>query len=268
LSEGIPIRWVEREDGGIVVQLRAMDMAAMGQAFVGATSGGRGGASGGAPEAPADYLVLRNSSGAIVDTLLTLPTGETFQFGGAAGMRMRIFSREPMWALGSDGRVFFGINSEYSINEYNSAGELTRIIRRDVEQQPVTDGIKASLREQLRQQIANAGMPAEALDQMLNMMEFADSLPAIGGILGGPNGTLWVQRAMTASEIEAADLTAGQMSFGGPNYDVYNSEGVLLGEITMRQNFMPLRWVGDKLLGVWADESAVPHLMVLRISGL
>jgi hypothetical protein len=273
IMDGIPVKWVERLDGSVVVQSRFLDMAALGGAFGGR---GRGAAPPASSSAPVDRLLLRNPSGTIADTIFTLPGGQTMQVGGARGMTMRLFAPEPMWTLGHDGGVYYGVNNEYSINVYDTGGALKRIVRRDVKRHPVTEetkvALKAAIVKAMQDQIASVGMAAtaELVDAVSEMIEFADYFPAIGNLLAGPNGTLWVQQALSPEELtKLGDLNALQNNeFGSALWDVYDSAGALLGELRMPEHFTPLRWIDDRLAGIGSDDSGLQRAVLLRVSGL
>jgi hypothetical protein len=111
---------------------------------------------------------------------------------------------------------------------------------------------------------------AELVDAVSEMIEFADYFPAIGNLLAGPNGTLWVQQALSPEELtKLGDLNALQNNeFGSALWDVYDSAGALLGELRMPEHFTPLRWIDDRLAGIGSDDSGLQRAVLLRVSGL
>jgi hypothetical protein len=262
-GDGLPMKWSDRGDGLVVVQMRQLNIGAM----VAAARSGGAPPAGGPPEP--DRLELRSASGKVLDTIMQLPAGGSMEMGGAAGMRVRLFAPEPIWAAAVDGRIFFGLNSEYSINEYDSAGTLTRILRRNVQRVPVTEEDKVAVIKAMSERFASMGMPPEAMSALNNILDFAEFFPAIGQVLAGPDGTLWVQLAMSAAEMTAAAASAenpAQMEVGSRNWDVYNREGRLMGRMHLPERFTPLHWVGDRLVGVEIAGTEEPNVVILQLS--
>ncbi len=274
MSNGLSVKWIERDDGSLVVQTRPFDIGAITAAA--RAGGSRGPGVPAAPDGspPVDRLIVRTASGTVVDTLMMLPGGQTMQVGGRAGITTRIFAAEPMWSISRDGGVFFGVNDEYSINVYDSSGVLKRIVRRDVERKPVTEdaktAIKTAMMKLMQEAVASRGMtPTPAMmDMMASMIAFADYFPSVGNLFGGPNGTLWVQQALTAEELTKMAASGDLQNIGSTKWDVYNRDGVLLGEVHMPDDFTPLRWIGDKLVGVQSDANGTPRVAIMKVSGL
>ena len=266
LTDGIPVKWWKRDDGSIVVQVRQLS-GALGAMM----AQGRGGTVTAADTAAKpDQLQLRNSSGKVIDTLLALPVGQTLGSGGALGLKMRLFAPEPMWTTGGEkgDNVYFGMNNEYSINEYDNTGTLRRIIRRNVERAAVTEQDKTNILKAITEQISKmGGAAATAMPDMSQMIEFAEYFPALGNLMGGPDGTLWVQRAISPAEAQDALnlMDPSRSSMGSSTWDVYDKSGALLGSIVMPDKFTPMRWSRDKLVGVQIDSTEVPNVVVYSL---
>jgi hypothetical protein len=251
MTDGIPFKWVELSNGRIAVQMRLMNIP--GRSSV---------------TEPRDIFLLRDSNGKVLDTLLILPAGETIQFGAPGQMKMKVFSPEPMWTISDDGTIYQGLNSEYSINVYDTTGSIRRIVRRSVEPRPVTEDDKNVFRKMVRDAAAAQGAPESALDAFVQSMEFAPFYPKIGNIMAGPDATLWVQRTQTAEEMKALGADFDPQDLGSPNWDVYNRDGKFLGLLKMPARYTPLRWVGDRLVGIALDDNDVQFLTLLAIPGL
>jgi hypothetical protein len=186
---------------------------------------------------------------------------------GGHDMRAQIFAEEPLWTVADDGRVFYGINSEYNIKVYDADGRLTSMIRREVARIPVTAEHKASILKAMRERMASMGMPAEMTGGLEEMFEFAEFFPAIAGLVAGPEGTLWVQRVRLEADMNlVSPLSGGFASYGADIWDVYDREGNFLGPLTLPARFSPLRWHGEKLLGTQPDSADAPNVVVLRMS--
>jgi hypothetical protein len=255
-SEGVSVRWDMAEDGMILQQTRAIPMPGM-------------------TEMPkSDYLFRRNREGVIQDTLLHLPAGQSVQFQQGGGMRMRLFEPEPIWALMPDGRVLYGMNPEYSILVHSPAGTLERIVRRPFEKQPVTEpdreAFRGALREAVRAQAGGANSPEvnAAIQQFLDGVGFADTYPAFASLMGGPQGSIWVQRIQTADDAKAAGAEFDAQDVGAPTWDVFDADGRYLGPIELPRRFQPLQIRGDRLWGIWRDEFDVQHVLRLKLTGV
>lgn len=248
-SEGISIRWAMTPDAMLVQQTRGI--AVEGQTAT--------------PEN--DYLLVRDRDGVIRDTLLTLPTGQSFQMQAGAPPKVRLFEPEPIWALLPDGRVVYGVNSGFSVRVYDRDGGLARIIRMPFEQQPVTQADRDALRRFLRETIMGQAPPEAApqIQQYIETIEFADFYPAFANILGGPDGSIWVQRIQTADDVAAAGGEFAAQDIGGPIWDVFDAEGRYLGELELPARFTPVKVLDSRIWGVWRDELDVQHVLQLRV---
>ena len=249
IAEGLPMRWSVGPQG--VIQQSRIGMMP--------TGAGAGGTD------PKDLLLVRNAAGTLMDTLLTMPVGQTFS-ASQNSMAIRLFEPEPIWEVGQDGSLWFGMNSEYSVNGYSSTGELQRIVRREGERKPVTDTDKAAFIEMLKALFQQQGVPPQAVDQVLQGVSFADHYPTYARILVGPESTLWLQQVVTAEDAKAAGGEFNIQDTGSARWDVYNAEGHYLGVVTLPQRFQPTRVAGDKMYGVWRDELDVQHAMRIRVT--
>lgn len=250
MAAGIPVRWDAMPDRRLVNQVRKMEMA------------------GGAPTGEMhDYLLLRSPAGAVMDTVMSLPAGQSFSIS-QGGMRMKLFEPEPIWVIDQRGRVIFGINAEYSLRVHDDAGRLQRIIRMPFEREPVSDSDRNAFRRFLRDMMMRAGAPPANVDQFVQQIEFADNYPAFASLVAGPGGTLWVQHVRTAAQVEATGGEFSAQDIGGSAFDVFDPEGRFLGSIELPDRFQPLRAVGNRMYGIFRDELDVQHVMVLRIDGL
>ncbi len=184
LSQGIPLRWDRLGDDRIVAQLRALQGAGM----QGDTLG--------------DAIVTVGEDAP--ETIATLPQGASFSIEGGAA-RFRFFDREPLWDAAEDGRLLSASNDEFRIEVRDESGTLVRVIRRAFTPRPVTEADATRMLRSIREMMAAQGAPPAAVDQLLQGASFADNYPAIGQILGGPDGTLWVQRVRTADEFAESE---------------------------------------------------------------
>lgn len=213
-----------------------------------------------------DFLFVRGLDGAIRDTLMRLPEGRTVQFVGGAA-RVQVFASEPIWTLTEDGSVLFGVNTEYSIGMYATGGRLQRIVRRQFQQQPVTEADRAALRRFLGETIAQQGAPPQVLQTVLDNIGFADVYPAFNNLMSGPEGSFWVQRVQTADDVAARGGQFDAQDVGSPIWDVFDADGRYLGVLELPRRFTPLQIQGDRIWGVWRDDLDVQHVLRLRVTG-
>lgn len=251
VQDGMPVRIVPSEEGRFALHVRSMMLPGMTE-----------------PVPPRDWILLRSPSGEAADTIMELESGTTFDFSG--GMpRIRLFSPEPMWTLLDGGRVAYGRNDAFRIEIRAADGSLERVITRPTQRQPVSESDRRAFLSLMRRSVEQQGaMPPAAIDQFLSGVEFADHYPAYAIMMGGPAGTLWVQRIATAADIEGAGGTFDPNDVGSPDWDVFDSQGRLLGKVSMPPRFQPLRVVGNRFYGMLRDELDVQHVARVRIDGL
>ncbi len=215
-----------------------------------------------------DAIVVIEPDGTVVDTLKTFASGETFKLGGAVP-EINIYSPEPVWELTDEMRLLFGVNDRYEIGVYGPDGALERLIRKPFEAKPVADQDRQVVIDFLERTWGEAGVPPEALSQLRNMVKFGDVFPAFSTIAAGPVGTIWVQHIQAASELSEEELESYNLieDAGARDWDIFDSEGRLLGVISMPARFAPRIFRGEKIYGVWRDELDVQYVVRLRIVG-
>lgn len=247
LSGGIPIAWQDDGSGRIVNQLRPLNLP-------------------GQPADSMDILVRRGAGGAITDTLMTVPSGRTFSFG-EGGPSFRFFSPEPVWTLVGDSMLLFAVNDAYSVTLYGADGAPQRIIRMPFERRPVTEADRELITEVMVDLWRELGLGGPQLEAMRAGIGFADFFPAFATLQGGPAGSLWVQHLQLPAELTAEERENfnPQLGFGSSTWDVFDPEGRYLGRVEMPARFQPVRFVGDRVYGIWRDELDVQYVLVLRI---
>jgi hypothetical protein len=250
VTQSLSVKWAITGDGMLVHQTRTIPNASQTEA------------------AASDFLFVRDRSGALRDTLLALPAGKSVQFAGTGQMpRIRLFDSEPIWALMDDGKVMFGINTDYSIQVYDSNGRLQRVVRRAFQQRPVTDGDRQAFLKFLEEAWGRAGVPPQVMPQLIQSVSFADVYPAFANLMGGPEGSVWVQRVQSADDVAARGGEFDVQDVGAPVWDVFDAEGRYLGALELPDRFTPMRIKGDRVWGVWRDDLDVQHVLRLRVTG-
>lgn len=251
LQEGIPIRWASLPDRRLVQQIRRIPLPDRPM------------------EAPQpDLLVVRTADGAIRDTLLQLPAGESFQMG-SGGPRIRFFAPEPVWMLTEEGKLVSGRTDEYRVEVRSPDGTLERVITRSFEPVAVTEADRELILTGMREMMRAQGAPPQAIEPMLQAASFADRYPAFANMVSGPEGSLWLQRFRSAAELkelaEGGELDMQDM--GSPTWDVFDGEGRYLGAVTLPDRFTPLKVRGNSFYGVFRDDLDVQKVVRLQVGG-
>jgi hypothetical protein len=246
-TDGEPLRFASLPDGRIVQQARRLPTQ----------------------DAPIieerDRLLVRNTSGTVVDTLSLLPAGAGMRMS-ASGMQYFYFASEPFWQIDNRGRLIYGMNSEYRIEVHDAAGKLERVITKEHSPIPVSEKDRAGILEFMRQGMLRANRPPAEIDRTFRATAFAEFYPAYSYFVPGPRGTLWVQRVRTSAELADRPFNASEVR--SPRWDLFDPQGRLAGTVTLPDGFVPLQTVGDGFIGMWRDEWDVQHIVRLRIAGL
>jgi hypothetical protein len=243
-TRGVPVRW-DRVGGSLVAQMRAM--AAMGMA-----------------ENPlGDPVVTLGEE--TQDTVLVLGKGESLEVTEGGQARFTIFEQEPLWDAAVDGRILSALNSDYRIEVRDADGSLARVITKPFIKQPVSESDQDKILSALRQLMMDQGAPPPAVEQFLAGTGCAESYPAMGQVLAGPAGTVWVQGVRTADDVSTTAEDFNPQDMGSDEWDVFDGEGRYLGVITMPPKFAPLRVDGEAFWGVQRDEFDVNSIVRYRL---
>ncbi len=242
IMQGVPIR-MDEVGNSVIAQRRSM---------------GTDGASMGTEGDPVTTVGAETT-----DTIMVLPAGETISMQG--GMpEFSFFAPEPLWDAADDGSTVQGINDSYRFEIRDADGSLTRIVSRDVEGQPVTPGVERAVLDLMRDQMTQAGAPAEMLQPILEQATFAETFPPVAQVLLEANGHLWVQRTSDLSDF-ADDEDIDIQDLGAPRWDVFDPDGVFLGQIELPGAFQPLRMIDGVLWGLDRDDLDVASVVGMRV---
>jgi hypothetical protein len=256
VQRGIPLRFNVSPDGRFLIQVRAMMLPGM------------------LDTVPMkDRILARDPASEQADTLLEAESGRTFAFSGGGMPRFRLFEPEPVWAVLQDGRLAHGRNDNYRIEVLGEDGTVERVITRRVERRAVTGADRAAIldmmRRALERQLAGRSRQSAALaQQIVEGTQFADHYPLFAALLGGPHGTLWVQRIRTADDAKREGSTFHAQDIGSAQWDVFDPAGRLLGMLQLPAKFQPMHVEGEHIYGVLRDELDVQHVVRLRVVGL
>ncbi|MGE3524583.1 MAG: hypothetical protein AB7I33_01530 [Gemmatimonadales bacterium] len=201
------------------------------------------------------FIFRHAADGAFLDTVAVLPGEETYiHVGENSVTSMQLpFGRRAFVAVADSG-VYAGASDRYEIRWYSPAGELRRIIRRDVPVRPVDDSMIAVYKR--KDEEAMLGNPRlddrtrEYLGQLRNEIPFPTTMPAFGDLKTDRAGNLWVQAYLAPGDTSAAPWT------------VFDSTGQMLGQMTLPSRFRLQSLDAGAIAGVWFDANDVEYARV------
>lgn len=243
-TRGIPSKWAHLDGGRLLARFQALPMPGM------------------VDKGTGDPLVAFGAQGR--DTLLVLPKGKTLTISDGQA-RMRLFEPEPRWDASPEGRIFVANTGAYRVEEYDGTGKLLQVVTKPYTPVKVTDSDQQKILEAVRRRMSQQGLPAQALDQVLSAVRFADTYPAMQTLLAGPDGTLWVQRVRTAAELTEASGEIDLSRMGSRDWDVFGADGRYLGVLSLPPRFSPMLVRGDEIWGAQRDSLDVPSVVRYRL---
>lgn len=247
--EGISRGWAAVPDSGLLQHLRRLPLP-----------GQEGAAEG-------DVVVRRGWDGGVRDTVLVLPQAAGLRLGDNGIPAMTLFGPEPVWGVAGDGRIFSAMNSEYRIEVRSLAGEVVQVIRRQFESQRVEAADREILLGHIRERIERLGAPPAGVAKLLQGVVIADHYPVIVTLMGGPEGSLWVQKILSVRRAAAVADSFHPDELGSPEWDIFDREGRYLGEITLPSRFQPHLIRDGRIYGVARDQMDVQYVVVLELDG-
>jgi hypothetical protein len=233
-----------------------------------------------------DRLLVRASDGTITDTLLSFASPSATHLAGTTP-QVRLFVPEPVWAIGSDGTLFFARNSELRVEMRDRNANVRRITSLPVAHRSLTQGDQQEFRQLIRDtyaaQMESAGITGPGvdatLDELMEVIQFADAYPAFNDLMAGPSNTLWTRRVLSADELRAtgepfnprtvAMIYAGgyvpEGNAGSTVWDVFDADGVYLGPLELPARFTPLHVHDHHIYGVARDSLDVQYVVRLAV---
>jgi len=177
-----------------------------------------------------------------VDTLFTLPiTNDTPNL---------LLAPQALWDLTPEGHFVVG-RSDQPLVEFRAEGLGTPIWiarRSDLGDELGEDArlhLEGLVTESARRQ--SPGASAEELAQMLAFVQYPDRAPVFAGIFSAPGGDIWVRHAQPVRSMGLEAMRVGSSeAFGGPDWDVLNSDGLLRARVRLPEGFTPRRFWGSR----------------------
>ena len=213
----------------------------------------------------ADRVVRVEASGEAPETLVQLATPPRPPVSDG---RPVLLNPVPVWTVLPTNGVVHGISHRYRVTVTDAAGEARLVFSRPVDPQPLTSSGREVIREAFRAVMAEQGAPAEAADDFMRQVAFWEELPLIAGVLSGPEGTYWVQRAAGLEAMRFDKLNVYRTdAFQSAVWDVFDAEGRFLGTVHLPDEVQLFRIRGGMLYGVRLDEFDLPSVVRFRLDG-
>lgn len=231
---------------------------------------------------PITYLAAP-SLDAPADTLRSFQ-GELRQVQGLEGGFPRIgraswFRGNPSFAVDGQGRIFVSDTLAYRVETYDPAGRLARVLERPAEPRAFEEAWLAEVEVGFEEAMSHDGGPMDR-DRIERQMASAtpdpapEHLPFIEGLLVGPDGELWVERADRHPN-PALRAVAHQYGYvrhawlptwAAPRvFDIFDAEGRYEGTVELPDDFAPMAIVGNRVYGVHYDHLDVERVVVHEI---
>lgn len=198
-----------------------------------------------------------------------LPATTPAECGG-----LEVYAEQIAWDIGPRRELHVASTLEYSVRTYEQ-GRLSRIVRKTAEPRVLSGSDQELVRRAVENRFIQNGVAPERAQAMSGRMCFPDVLPSVAEVRAGPAGTLWVGGPVTPSiafpeadpQLPGSVLPTAWGMVPGPEWDVFDSEGRLLGTVLLPYRFRPFAFRDDLIIGSWEDEIGVPYVLRLRIVG-
>lgn len=184
-----------------------------------------------------------------------------------------VFAPELHWAVRPTGDVLVSTSDRYRIESFDpDTRAVGSFAAREVgPARPVTEEIRAQVRSQTLQRFAeNRGqsplsrVDGQVMRQSIAEMQFADSLPVTGDLIGGLDGLVLVERGIGLADARAS--TPPDALAMSPDWDVFREDGTYLGVLEFPPGFQPRDAFRDVVVGVRVGEFGEVVVEVWRIS--
>lgn len=246
LAKGVPLRMDMTSGGRLIGQYRAVN------------------ATDSTAQPTGDPITTVPLGGVAPDTLTVLPIGQSFQVTGGQA-RIRQFEPEPIWDADADGRLLTAMNHQWHFQVWNADGTLARVINRPFDRKPFTERDERVYKDGVMDLLRRQGVPAEAAQNVLGQMQFADHWPTFATLALGPLGSVWVQNVHSGNELAGEEGTFDVQDLASTEWGVFDNEGRYLGSVIFPGKYQPILARDDRFYGIARDELDVQSLKVYRI---
>jgi hypothetical protein len=222
-----------------------------------------------------DGLVRVDADGAVVDTVLAF----SYDIVGARGalaagpertgtdrVPIPLLPALPAWTLTTDGRIATGTTNRARIEVRRADGSIDGIVELAGGARPLTTDDRDRMIRRVEALMRDAGMSEPAITRVFERFEYLppDTLPAFTRLMGGPDGSIWVQRPLSTDSMKATALLDALVP-DGRDWDVFCGDGRYLGVLTLPSGFELRVVAGPLLYGLETDALDVRRIVRLRL---
>jgi len=191
-----------------------------------------------------------------LDTLVRLPGDEIYRVvegsGGGVGVTgyRRPFGRfrrsvvHDRWIMSADG-------SSYEAAVFDLNGRLTRLVRVDRPNRPVTAQDQQNYRERFLASIRD-GRSRSRAERMFDGQAFPAAMPALQNLKVDGEGNLWLEEYQAAPEVQ-------------PRWALFDPQGRWLGTIDTPHGLRVTDLGSDYVLGIARDQLDTEHVRLYRL---
>lgn len=203
-----------------------------------------------------------------VDTLLSFsrPVSPWGRVQPTPEGRTRALMHAPILAPLSDGGFVTAWSDEAELQVRGSTGQPLMVVRRHEPNRDLTESQKQDYLDSLMGIWAHM-FRMEGQPEHIVRAEVArgydvyippDRLPAITGLMEGPEGTIWVRKPLPV-EAMTSDVLYNRLAvreFWSSDWEVFSTDGTLLGDVSFPNGFLLTRIRGDFAYGIETDQDS------------
>jgi hypothetical protein len=199
--------------------------------------------------------------GATADTILSVPISN--DYGNL------LLAPNTLWDLTESGDILVARSDRGSVElRRGSTGEVIWQTEWVHSAEDLDEVAVAHLESLVRENILRDTpyISPEMLTQSLAMIQYPERAPVLAGIMAGPGGEVWVRRAKPVRAMGPEALLLGSSDgYGGPEWDVLNSEGFLKARVRLPDGFTPRRFSGEWIYGILANDLGIESVARVRM---
>lgn len=198
-------------------------------------------------------IVVLDSEGQVVDTIASVPGTETVLSAGEGGWQesLPLFGRSTHLALQRD-RLLVATGDSPGYRILDLQGTLKQRVARTASDLNLGDDLVGAERA-LRLEIN----PSRAMRREIERLPVPDTRPTVADIQVDETGSVWLA--------EHRGEFRNLFSHEPRTWNVFDSKGAWLGEVSMPGRFTVFEIGLDHILGVWRDQLNVEHPQRLRL---
>ncbi len=197
-------------------------------------------------------FLIAGLDGSLEQSLGEFPGAEIYIRSSEDGIEVVMvpFSKAPAGAAWGN-LIYVGISDSYQILVYDAGGDLVRIIRLEQDPLPVTpEDIETYIQERVAR-VVDAG-ERRRMEEVYRAPPPLDRMPAYRVFRTDALGCLWVEESRRPGD----DV---------PVWTVFDSEGAVLGRVSLPAGLY-VREIGeDYVLGVYTDDLDVEYVHMYRL---